>query len=65
MDDLKTNNDSLVEEYINSLTIIEKIAYNIAVQQLESSFNIEKSIGYIEFLKEKEKEKEKDNVLNK
>ncbi len=32
----------------------EKIAYNIAVKNLESSFDIEKSIGFIEYKKKQE-----------
>jgi len=40
-----------IEQYISSLDEMEKKALNIAKTQLESSFEIEKSIGFLEFLK--------------
>ena len=43
-------NDALVDEYISTLNIAEKKALKIAHQQLETSFDIEKSIGYLEWL---------------
>ena len=43
-----------IEEYKESLSELEKIALEIAEKNLESSFNLEKSIGYQEFLKSKE-----------
>lgn len=50
IDDLKAiNND--VKEYINSLNTIETKALTIAIRELESSFSIEKSIGFIAFMK--------------
>ena len=42
----------LITKYINSLNTIEKEALNIAKEQLESSFCLEKSIGFLEFKKE-------------
>ena len=42
----------LVQRYIAQLSPTEKIAYEIAVEKLESSFDIEKSIGFIEFVKD-------------
>jgi hypothetical protein len=45
------NNNDLIASYINSLNVIELKALEIAKQQLQSSFDIEKSIGYLEFLK--------------
>ena len=39
-----------VQKYVNSLSAIEKKALAIAKEDLGSSFNIEKSIGYIEYL---------------
>tara|TARA_A100001011_G_scaffold282236_1_gene292391 strand:- start:763 stop:951 length:189 start_codon:yes stop_codon:yes gene_type:complete len=45
------NNNELIANYINSLNPIELKALEIAKQQLQSSFDIEKSIGYLEFLK--------------
>lgn len=43
----------LIEQYIAQLTPSQKIAYEIAKKRLETSFSIEKSIGFIEFLKKK------------
>ena len=40
-----------IKQYIASLDKMEKKALNIAKTQLESSFEIEKSIGFLEFLK--------------
>lgn len=42
---------ALVEQYIAQLSPSEKIVYVIAQKQLESSFCIEKSIGFLEYLK--------------
>jgi hypothetical protein len=52
---MNMNNKNIIEKYIDSLTILEKKALKIAKEQLESSFDIEKSIGFIKFIK-KEKE---------
>jgi hypothetical protein len=40
-----------IKLYIDSLDEIEKKALNIAKTELESSFEIEKSIGFLEFIK--------------
>lgn len=40
-----------IKEYIESFNKKEKIAYEIAKKQLESSFNIEKSIGFMKWKK--------------
>ena len=40
-----------VQKYINSLSNLEKKALSIAKEDLGSSFNIEKSIGYLSWLK--------------
>ena len=40
-----------VKKYIKSLTDMEKKALTIAKEDLDSSFNIEKSIGYLSWLK--------------
>lgn len=40
-----------IKEYIESFNEREKIAYEIAKKQLETSFNIEKSIGFIKWKK--------------
>ena len=47
------NNNELIASYINSLNAIELKALEIAKQQLQSSFDVEKSIGFLEFLKSK------------
>ena len=59
MDNNSSNNNSsinnnineLIANYINSLNAIELKALEIAKNQLQSSFDIEKSIGFLEFLK--------------
>ena len=43
--------NELVQRYIAQLSPMEKIAYDIAVEKLGSSFDIEKSIGFLEFVK--------------
>jgi hypothetical protein len=39
--------------YISQMTIQERKAYEIAKEHLETSFNIDKSIGFIEWKKER------------
>ena len=46
---------SLVEEYIKQLDEIHKQVYEIAKEHLGSSFDIEKSIGFLEFKRSHEK----------
>ena len=43
------SNTDLVEQYITSLSPNEKKAYDIAKSHLESSFDVEKSIGFKAF----------------
>lgn len=43
--------EKLYELYLNSLNEIEKQALNIAIKSLESSFDLEKTIGYLNFIK--------------
>ena len=43
----------LIKEYINQLTDDEKIVMKIAQEELQSSFSIKKSIGFIEWKKNK------------
>jgi hypothetical protein len=43
--------DKLLNLYIESLDVYEKVAYEIAKNSLESSYDMEKSIGFIDFLK--------------
>ena len=42
--------EALVEEYVAVMNKKEKIAYLIAKDHLGTSFNIVKSIGYLEWL---------------
>jgi hypothetical protein len=49
----------LEKEFIEQLTPFQQIAYKIAVKNLESSFSLEKCIGFLEFKQEKENEKKK------
>ena len=41
---------SLEKEYVDKLTPFQKIAYDIAVKKLGSSFNLSLSIGFLDFL---------------
>ena len=43
---------TLIDEYINQLSEIEQLALRIAKEDLESSFNIEKSIGFLKWKKQ-------------
>ena len=47
------NNKELVDLYLQSLSTKEKKTYEIAEKQLGTSFSLEKSIGFIEFIKNK------------
>ena len=40
-----------IDQYISQLSAQEKIVFKIAQEHLESSFDMEKSIGYKEWLK--------------
>jgi predicted adenine nucleotide alpha hydrolase (AANH) superfamily ATPase len=42
-----------MEEYLNQLNEKERIAHQIAIRLLESSYNLEKSNGYLDFIKKK------------
>ena len=41
----------IINRYLASLNDIEKVAFKIAKEDLGSSFNIEKSIGFLNWLK--------------
>lgn len=41
----------IIQKYLDSLTDIEKQAYEIAKEHLGSSFNITKSIGFLKWIK--------------
>ena len=49
----KFDESFLIKEYINQLTEDEKIVMKIAEKQLQTSFSIQKSIGFIEWKKNK------------
>tara|TARA_B100000902_G_scaffold399823_2_gene472807 strand:- start:1211 stop:1414 length:204 start_codon:yes stop_codon:yes gene_type:complete len=41
-----------LDNYINSFNNIELLVFDVAKQQLESSFELHKSIGFIKYLKD-------------
>ena len=49
--------DNSITEYIDSLNEIERLAFDIAKRELKSSFIIEKTIGYLEFMKSRQDDK--------
>ena len=49
----KTETD-LVQAYIASFTPEQKMVHEIAIRILESSYSVEKSIGFLEFKKASE-----------
>ena len=59
MDNIKIISEDkiLIEKYIKSLDLFEQKALIIAQNQLESSFILEKSIGFLKF-KQKEQEEQ-------
>lgn len=38
------------QAYEDSMNEADKVAYKIAIKQLESSFDLEKSIGFLEYI---------------
>ena len=55
MENISENLEKLISEYINQLDEFEKIALEVAKEQLESSFSIEKSIGFLKWKENKDK----------
>ena len=49
--------DTLVQEYTNQLSDLQKKTMNIAQEHLGLSFNIVKSVGFQEYLSQKSKKK--------
>jgi len=47
--------DDVIEEYKQTLNEIEKNALVIAINNLETSFCIEKSVGFLEFMSSRKK----------
>ena len=58
--DPKTDPDDAVyeNEYIESLSEYERVIYDMAKKHLASSFELEKSIGYIAYCKTKDDKKD-------
>ena len=53
--------NEIIQKYIDSFNDIEKLAYEIAKDHLESSFDIVETIGFKEWIK-KNKIKTEDNI---
>ena len=51
--------NKLIEEYLKSLSPIEKQTMQIAKEHLQSSFYLEKSIGFLNWKKKKQEEEKK------
>jgi len=49
---METNTSEIIALYIQQMSPQEKLVLKIATEHLESSFDIEKSIGFKEWLKE-------------
>jgi hypothetical protein len=49
------SDDELIEKYIESMDSKTKLAFEIAKDHLETSFNIEKSLGFIKFKQQYQK----------
>jgi hypothetical protein len=45
--------DAVVQQYLSEMTTLERQGYEIARSHLNTSFNIVKSNGFIEWLKKK------------
>jgi len=56
------NNNNLIKEYKKSLNELERKALIIAEKNLETSFCIEKSIGFIKYMNDLERQ---ENDMNK
>ena len=48
---INSDEEKIIEEYIKSMDDKERMAYEIAKEHLESSFDLVKSLGYIKFAK--------------
>ena len=56
---MEMKQEESIKNYEQSFSDADKIAYEIAKAQLESSFDIVKSIGYLDYLR-----KNNINILN-
>ena len=60
MDDVSSfdkQHSKLISQYIDNMNCSEQTAYKIAIDHLKTSFDIEKSIGFIDFKKNIEDDK--------
>jgi hypothetical protein len=48
----EANQLRLIDKYLQQMTSIEKKTYEIAKEHLESSFSLEKSIGFMKYCEE-------------
>lgn len=58
-DNIENKVELLKKEYLKTLKPIELIALNIAKKNLETSFSLEKSIGFLDYIKRINDENEK------
>ena len=56
--------NELIDMYISQMDPREQIAHNIAIKNLESSFDISKSIGFLQFIKQNNYKIMIDNDVN-
>lgn len=54
---MEENKNILITEYIKSLSPIEKQTMQIAKEHLQTSFHLEKSIGFLNWKKKQENNK--------
>jgi hypothetical protein len=47
----------LLKEYLDQMGPFDRVVLEVAKRQLGMSFDMKRSIGFLEFMKEKEKEK--------
>lgn len=59
MDQPKSNLSPLEKAYVDQMGPFDRVVLEVAKRQLGMSFDMKRSIGFLEFMKEKEKEKEK------
>jgi hypothetical protein len=58
----KTKLSPLEQAYVDQMGPFDRVVLEVAKRQLGMSFDMKRSIGFLEFIKEKEKEKEKASV---
>ena len=51
----KTAEQKLIDDYVAQMTEQERLVYEIAIEHLESSFDVVRSIGYKEWLETRNK----------